>query len=389
MNFKEKRKKLIDKGLCNHCLGRQFAKVGYGFENYERGAILRNKEDMIELNFSRDDIPKGTKRGGECPLCEGLFNRLDFYENLLLDKLNDYEFDKLLIGVRLPDRIKKKEEDIWNKYGSKEAERLKREFNRLLGKRVLSKLGVGSDFDRSDITAIINIDSNKIDLQISSLLIAGQYNKYSRSISQTKWMHSNNSVQEIVQASAIKLAEAKRAKFHGAGREDLNVRCFGKRDFVLELVVPKKREINLKSLEQMINEGQEQVEVFNLEFVNRDRIREIKSKQVAKTYRALASLEVDVEDEKLASLKKLIGSIKQKTPQRVKRHRADILREREVYKLEVERVAVKKIELIIKAEAGTYIKELISGDEGRTVPSVAQILDSAAQCSKLDVVDID
>jgi len=43
----------------------------------------------------------------------------------------------------------------------------------------------------------------------------------------------------------------------------------------------------------------------------------------------------------------------------------------------------------VAAEAGTYIKELISSDEGRTEPSISGILDLEAECTVLDVIDIE
>ena len=44
---------------------------------------------------------------------------------------------------------------------------------------------------------------------------------------------------------------------------------------------------------------------------------------------------------------------------------------------------------LIKAEAGTYIKELISSDEKRTTPSFAEVLGFGAKCTKLNVSRIE
>ena len=42
----------------------------------------------------------------------------------------------------------------------------------------------------------------------------------------------------------------------------------------------------------------------------------------------------------------------------------------------------------VTAEAGTYIKELVHGDEGRTVPSVASELEVECKVTALDVLEI-
>jgi tRNA pseudouridine synthase 10 len=43
----------------------------------------------------------------------------------------------------------------------------------------------------------------------------------------------------------------------------------------------------------------------------------------------------------------------------------------------------------VTGEAGLYIKELISGDSGRTKPSLSEILGKSACVSSLDVVQVE
>jgi tRNA pseudouridine synthase 10 len=42
----------------------------------------------------------------------------------------------------------------------------------------------------------------------------------------------------------------------------------------------------------------------------------------------------------------------------------------------------------IRCQGGLYIKELITGDEGRTSPSVAEILNVGAKPLELDVLNV-
>jgi tRNA pseudouridine synthase 10 len=42
----------------------------------------------------------------------------------------------------------------------------------------------------------------------------------------------------------------------------------------------------------------------------------------------------------------------------------------------------------IRCQGGLYVKELVTGDEGRTVPSVSEILDNKARPMKLDVLSV-
>jgi tRNA pseudouridine synthase 10 len=47
-----------------------------------------------------------------------------------------------------------------------------------------------------------------------------------------------------------------------------------------------------------------------------------------------------------------------------------------------------KFEFLIETQGGTYVKELISGDNGRTTPSITEIFGFSIVCKKLDVLKI-
>ena len=80
--------------------------------------------------------------------------------------------------------------------------------------------------------------------------------------------------------------------------------------------------------------------------------------------------------------------IGQRTPIRVSHRRADRTRERRILAIEVTRSDRGTAELRITAEAGTYVKELVHGDRGRTTPSLAESLGVACEVVELDVLDI-
>jgi len=408
LTVQEKRDQLLDKDLCDHCLGRQFAKLGHGLENYERGALLREIDDLDEDDFVRENIPEDASLGGSCDICQGVFDDLDHYTDMMLNAFDRHELSSFLVGIRPPEDVVRAEEELWEEYGPEYVEPIKTELSRLIGKRIEEELDVSVDFERPDIMAIVDMREGKdrVELQVNSLLVYGQYNKYSREIPQTEW-HCRNcrgsgcekcdwtgkqyqtSVQEIIQEPFIPATNAIEAKFHGGGREDVDARCLGKREFVLEMIEPLERDIELEELQKKVNESQEKVEVFNLRFSEKDEIEEIKQKHADKTYGAVLKLGEDIDEEELEKLKQLIGEVEQRTPNRVNHRRADKIRKREVYEVSWEKTSEKEIELEIKAEAGTYIKELVSSDEGRTEPSVAGLLDTDAEVEKLDVIEIE
>jgi tRNA pseudouridine synthase 10 len=106
--------------------------------------------------------------------------------------------------------------------------------------------------------------------------------------------------------------------------------------------------------------------------------------------RAVGGKKADGAEEDSALIRSIEGrTILQQTPTRVAHRRANLVRHRKIKHIEPVGLQDNRGTLIIKAEAGTYIKELISGDNGRTKPSVAELLGTSAVCTKLAVVDID
>lgn len=172
-----------------------------------------------------------------------------------------------------------------------------------------------------------------------------------------------------------------------SGREDIDALCLDWRAFVLEIVEPKKRKVDLKKAAKLINRTKK-VEVKGLKISSMDVIRKIKAAKSDKTYRAIVKLKKKVRKQDLKKLRKLKGEIKQKTPQRVLHRRAELVRKRQVKAISWKQLRPRKLELKIKGTAGLYIKELISGDKGRTRPSVAELLGTDAVCTQLDVIKI-
>lgn len=87
-------------------------------------------------------------------------------------------------------------------------------------------------------------------------------------------------------------------------------------------------------------------------------------------------------------LKELVGSVDQRTPTRVSHRRADKLRVRNVYNADLVDISGKHARITIKGDSGLYIKELISGDGGRTRPNLADALKVDAVVKELDVMDV-
>jgi len=161
------------------------------------------------------------------------------------------------------------------------------------------------------------------------------------------------------------------------------------RPFILEIKNPKKRFFSLKSVENESNAHTKRMAKINdLRFASKEEIAKLKSAKWEKTYRVKIHGEIDKRKLKEAVTALRGKLICQRTPNRVLHRRSDIERRRKIIDINIEEIMEKNAVLIIRADAGTYIKELIDGDNGRTTPSVAGIIGKKIETEKLDVINI-
>lgn len=386
--------------LCDHCLGRLFALIGHGMSNDERGKIIRESISLSEISPD------------ECELCKGIFSEesLNRYTQMVIERTKDIEFESFLIGSRFDEDIIMKEEEIINKFGSEYAESIKMEFNREVGKRVAQLTGKRGKTKRPDITVIIDTRFDYLEVIISPVFIYGRYKKFVRGIPQSRWLcpycHGRGcekcnyrgtlyetSVQELIGDVAKEFFSAEDHRIHAMGREDIDARMLGSgRPFVLELIKPKKRHVDLEILEEEINKrANGKIEVRLIRYATYEDVLKIKSYNPKKRYRVLVEFSDEVsKDALIDALKQLEGVvIKQWTPLRVLHRRGNLLRKRKIYELKLIEYRGKEAIIELLTDGGTYIKELVNGDFGRTTPNLSELIGCQAQVKELDVIEVD
>ena len=425
--------------LCDHCLGRQFALLGYGIENKDRGKALKlslilqasahniaESADGIRLlkvlavnGFSREaratlrHLKRRIAKKDQlktCFLCEDKLQLLDGLTQKALEAVARYEYSTFLVGIELPVAMEEREDEFKAAFNVSYGESIKHEFGRLFGKALGERTGKEVDYLKPDIVVIINPYLETIKLQVNPLFVGGKYRKLVRTIPQSQWFCSccrgrgcekcggtgkmyTESVEELASKLLLEAAEGAKTSFHASGREDIDARMLGSgRPFVLEISKPKKRFLDLKKLEDAINANAAgKIEVSSLHFANKDFVRRLKKAESAqKEYRVLIEFEHEVSEDRLRHLEENLGNIliKQQTPLRVLHRRADLIREKYIYEVKVKKVSLKRAEMKIRCQGGLYVKELVSGDEGRTKPNVSELLGIKAKPIKLDVLNI-
>jgi len=404
MEINEQVKAILAYGdTCDHCLGRFFGKRSHGLSNDERGRGLKIAMALVENQPYKQFT-------GTCWVCGNFFDNVPLWADRVVEAVKDLEFATLLVGCRVPPLIAENEEMVWSDLSLADPEPFKSEVNREVGKAVSARNGKMVDFKKPDVVLILDPSTGAVEVQVNSVFFYGRYQKFERGIPQTHWdcracrgkgcekcnftgAQYLDSVEELIGRPVIEMFDAENAVLHGAGREDIDARMVGTgRPFILEVVAPKKRSIDLVELESEINRTADgRVSVAIKRWADRAEVETLKSNKAHKKYRILVEVDGELSaDEFAKALESLNGvTIQQRTPERVAHRRADKIRERKV--LDIAFVGEQDGKYIVEVlgEAGLYIKELVSGDSGRTIPSLAEILKRKAHVSSLDVTQVE
>ncbi len=432
--------KILSKySLCDYCLGRQFATLGYGITNLERGRALKTIIFMNAHKLIKENVEEGLERlrvlsatgftpamkllenlgydkpeKKTCFICEGYLDRMRFRDISLkvIQELREYEFNNMLVGAKIPTHVREKEDIIRSEYMLTTGEDIKEDITREISRLIQKELGKTIEYKTPEVVIIVDIFTETYEIQVNPLFIYGRYRKLQKNIPQTPWYCREcwgrgcvkcnytgreypESISELIGNPAVELFEAIDFKFHGAGREDVDAIVLGSgRPFVLELKHPRKRFIDLKILEEKINhEAAGKIEVSELRYSSRKELRLLKTSSpiVSKTYEAIVEFEKDVDEEALSKIVSGMNNIviEQWTPTRVLKRRADKLRKKKLYKIEAEKLDSRTVKFTIKAQGGLYVKELIDGDGGRTKPSIMELLENKPVKIQLTILEVE
>ncbi|XP_067900973.1 putative tRNA pseudouridine synthase Pus10 [Heterodontus francisci] len=234
-----------------------------------------------------------------------------------------------------------------------------------------------------------------------SVYVAGRYNKFSRTLPQTPWVidgerKMESSVEELIGEPLKKMFKVDNLNFSSSGREDVDVRALGNgRPFAIELLNPHRTSFlqrDLKELQQKINNSTDKIQVRDLQIVTREAIGHMKEGEEEKTksYSALIWTEKAIGRNDIDFLQELKDlKLYQKTPLRVLHRRPLAVRTRVIHNMKVEYVDQHHFRLYLKTQAGTYVKEFVHGDFGRTKPNLGTLMNMTTDILELDVESVD
>jgi len=396
---------MIRIGTCDHCLhrvgGRRTEAPGTA-----GGASLRAESLARDKELSSFEVPE------LCPLCENLFEDVDNIVERITEQTGELDHGSLQIGVHVPKDLIQDEDRIRTRHGATGSRPLKASFSDAVQAGITSRMA-GIEFvkERPDLMILIDCLTLRVDVDIRPVFIYGRYRKLGRGIPQTRWpcracrgraegceacegtgLQYPDSVQDLIGEPFRLALSADDTSFHGMGREDIDVRCLGRgRPFVLELKRPRIRRTDLDEIVAAVNANSaEKIEICDLRWSNRSEVSRVKETRSEKSYTIRFRIEDPPEESAIiASISSLSGvTLEQQTPKRVSHRRADKKRKRKVVSIDKISVEGDEVQFSVRCEAGTYVKELVHSDEGRTVPSVTSVLERPCEVIWLDVEDI-
>jgi tRNA pseudouridine synthase 10 len=396
--------------VCDACLGRVFADRSFGLTNAERGRALRVAAAVD------DDEPFDPVDDADCWVCEGRCADVDDWAERAADAVADVGFDTYQVGTRTPPLIEENERLLRETIGADPdaGEAFNSAFNREVGKRVGRLTGTEVDFERPDVQFVLDVDAGRVETTINSAFVYGRYRKLERGVPQTEWPcrecdgsgrqgetpcdHCegtgylyDRSVEGLVAPIVEDVMDGVGATFHGAGREDVDARMLGTgRPFVVEVAEPRRRDVDVDRLESDVNAFADAVEVEGLRLAAHTMVERVKRLDASKTYRATVAFDDPVDADALADAASALdgATVEQYTPRRVDHRRANLTRTREVYAVSADLEDPTRATVEIHGAGGLYVKELVSGDDGRTEPSLAGLLGVGARVTALDVLAV-
>jgi len=397
---------IIRIGCCDFCVQR-LAGRRTNSKGEEGGKEIRKEA------FQNNPELESSLKNELCPMCEDLFGDVDNIVTRIIDEIGQVEHSTIQLGIHLPKDLVDEEDKIRSRHGSPGSAPLKPSFVRAIQEKLSIKVNnVSFVKERPDLMILVDGLTLKVDVDVRPVFLYGRYRKLIRELPQTRWpcracrgrsggcesCHNTGlqyleSVQDLL-AELIRLAlVAEDTSFHGMGREDIDVRCLGNgRPFVLEIKKPGTRDVDLEEIQNIVNQNaKEKVEINSLRWSNRSEVVKVKESRSEKSYTIRFRVE-DIPDQEtvIESISSLSGvTLAQETPQRVSHRRAAKTRKRKVIQLSNIMIEEDEVQFFVRCEAGTYVKELVHSDEGRTVPSVSSVLgDKECTVIWLDVEDI-
>ncbi len=406
--------------LCDRCLGRLFASLGTGLTNVERGLSLKiliamhihsrivAGEDaymdllkQLSINAGGPFLKLYRKLSNEevpgrltCYICGDRFNDVvEEYVEKVAKILRSYDVETFLIGFRDPVEMEEAQQEIVDRFRLEHWEKVKEELKREIGKAVMSRYGYRAKYEDPDVVVEIDPVRDEVRAVFPSEIYVARLRKYARDLHIDSKALYGNSIESVLSEKASGVFEAEYISIKPSARIYPGYRVIGSGLSVsVEIHSPKRRFRDVKSVEDALNIDPERYSLEIISRVRRRNIGELGGYIRRIVYRVLVHFDsecirdkaVEYVAEKIYGLSSEV--IAQRTPSRMLRWKYDYTRYGRVKVVDVLGVSRGLFEVVLVSDKNLYIEEVVSGDYGRTEPSVSSVVGCGATPVKIDVL---
>jgi len=348
----------------------------------------------------------------KCFLCRGVFAKLEQLVQEAVSQSEKFEWETFSVGSSMQREIFAREEELFDACSPEKCMCIKNVVNRAAAAEIEKITGKKMDAKNPDAFFSVDFLKGRGNASAAPLYLFGHYCKFSRGMAQSSWgcneckgsgkargalcTKCNGSgrmyvaIEDVMRGAAKKAFGAADASLHASGREDVDV-CMkgGGRPFVLEVISPERRG-GIEAFEKEANRSGD-IKVGGIKATGKNAIEIVCTSHFEKEYDMLVDLQRDALEKDVQEMRKMFSrgfvGLVQQTPTRVLHRRSDLARKRNVYLLDAG-LEGKFLRVKLRTDAGTYVKEFASSDEGRTKPSIAGVIGCKAACRQLDVIKI-
>lgn len=363
--------------LCEHCIGRLFAKKIGVNSTHLLGKKIKNR-----LHF---------KSSKKCYICNDILSNLQPIINKMMEKCLDYKFSTFVVGAILKPSVTDRDDLIRSKFKLQGIDSVKTAITKELSKKFVKKTKKKIDYLFPDLTFTFNFKNDSCELQTRSLILSGRYIKKNRGLPQKQTPCSNCKGKGCLQCDNHgflkffsvegKIAKFLFEKFSGTqikitwiGGEDKDSLVLGNgRPFFVKLHNPKKRTTRLQK--KHVLHG---LEIHNLKILSK-----IPKQQIP--FRSTVELSILTEQN---LTKKGIDNLKnlKNTPIKIY-EKPNKKNQKLIYKFKFKKSSPKSFSFWIVADGGLPIKRFVEGNNVN--PNLSELLGTKCKCIEFDFHKVD
>jgi tRNA pseudouridine synthase 10 len=402
--------------LCDRCLGRLFAGLGTGLSNLERGrsikiflAMALHAEASRDPQAFRDKIYLCSVNAGEpflslyrylygldpprpspCYVCGDKVDGIIVeWVKRVGEALRAMGYRRFILGVKPPEGSSEAEKEVAGEFSLQYWESIKNELKREIGKGVARVYGFEPDFNDPEVMIVLDIPRGSIEVVIPSLTISSRLVKLVRGVS-IKRRSGRKSIEEMAEKAVTEIGEGLRISI--SMRDTSRYRILG--DGCYSLIEIRSLRPGKRDLEIISRALNKELRRYAIDIMGKGRRRDVEElagrvKRI--TYRVYIYSDRDIGEEELQKFQKQSPLlISQRTPQRIlKRRGIDRTYTGDLRIDRIHRTSKRTFEALLSMPSKIYVEETITGDEGRTSPSLSSILGANLRPLEIDVIRIE